>query len=294
MSATARPRRSVLYMPGANPRALEKAKSLPADALVFDLEDSVAPDAKAEARDRVVGALKQGGYGARELVVRTNGLDTAWGHADLVALATAGADAVLLPKVEGGDTVRSAARILERAGAPASLAIWCMVETPRAVLRAEDIASAHPRMACLVMGTSDLAKDLGAAHTPMRLPMLTSLGLCILAARACGLAVLDGVHLDLNDDEGFAESCRQGAELGFDGRTLIHPKTLAAANAAYGPDRERVAWSRRIIKAHDDAMKRGEGLVVVDGKLVESLHVEEARRTVALARAVAKLEKQSA
>lgn len=294
MSVSARPRRSVLYMPGANPRALEKAKSLPADALVFDLEDSVAPDAKAESRERVVAALADGGYGARELIVRTNGLDTPWGHADLAALAGARADAVLLPKVDGGDTVRSAARILEDEGAPADLAIWCMVETPRAVLRAEDIAAAHPRMACLVMGTSDLAKDLGAAHTAMRLPMLTSLGLCILAARAYGLAVLDGVHLDLDDDEGFAESCRQGAELGFDGRTLIHPKTIAAANAAYAPDKDRVAWGRKIIKAHDEAMKRGEGITVVDGKLVEKLHVEEARRTVALARAIAKLEKASA
>lgn len=294
MTRSTRPRRSALYMPGANPRALEKAKTLPADVLVFDLEDSVAPEAKAEARARVIETIAAGGYGGRELVVRTNGLDTPWGHADLDALAAAKADAVLLPKVESGDAVRQAARILEAGEAPAGLAIWCMMETPLAMLRAEDIAAAHPRMACLVMGTSDLAKDLGAAHTRDRLPMLTSLGLCLLAARAYGLAILDGVHVDLDDDEGFAETCRQGAELGFDGRTLIHPKTLAAANAAYAPDKAAVAWARRIIKAHREAAARGDGVTVVDGKLVEALHVTEAQQTVALSRAIARLEKAAA
>ncbi len=291
MTRSVRPRRSVLYMPGSNPRPLEKAKGLPADVLVFDLEDAVAPEAKDEARTRVVTVIGAGGYGGRELVVRTNGLDTPWGHADLTAVAASKANAVLLPKVESGDAVRQAARILEGAGAPPGLAIWCMMETPLAMLRAEEIAAAHPRMACLVMGTSDLAKDLGASHTRDRLPMITSLGLCLLAARAHGLAILDGVHVDLDDDAGFAATCRQGSELGFDGRTLIHPKTLDAANAAYAPDKAAVAWARKIIKAHGAAAAQGDGVTVVDGKLVEALHVAEARQTVALARAIARLEK---
>lgn len=275
-------------MPGANARALEKAHGLPADVLILDLEDAVAPDAKVEARDRVVEAVR-GGYGRREVVVRVNGLDTAWGHGDLTAVATAGAEAVLLPKVEGADGVHAALRVLESAGAPDALSVWCMMETPRGILRAAEIADASPRLGALVMGTSDLANDLHAAHTAMRLPMLTALSHCLLAARAAGLAILDGVHLDLQDDEGFAAACRQGAELGFDGKTLIHPKTIAAANAAFGPDAETVAQARRLIAAHEEAVARGEAVVVVDGKLVESLHVAEARRLVALAEQIAAL-----
>jgi citrate lyase subunit beta/citryl-CoA lyase len=287
MPARVRPRRSVLYMPGSNARALEKAKSLPADGLILDLEDAVAPDAKASARDQVRKASLAGGYGPREVIVRVNGLATPWGHVDLEAMATAGADAVLLPKVESADAVRQALAVLDGAGGPSDLPLWCMMETPRAMLRAEEIASASPRVAGLVMGTSDLAKELHAAHTALRLPMITALGLCLLAARAHGLAILDGVYLDLQDEEGFAAACMQGAELGFDGKTLIHPKQIDAANRAFAPGEEETARARRIIEAHEQATREGKGVVVVDGRLVENLHVAEARRQVDLAEMIA-------
>jgi citrate lyase subunit beta/citryl-CoA lyase len=287
MPARVRPRRSILYMPGSNARALEKAKSLPADGLILDLEDAVAPDAKVSARDQVRAAIQAGGYGPREVIVRVNGLATPWGHADLEAAATAGADAVLLPKVESADAVRQALAVLDGAGGPADLPLWCMMETPRAMLRAEEIASASPRVAGLVMGTSDLAKELHAAHTALRLPMITALGLCLLAARAHGLATLDGVFLDLQDEEGFDAACRQGAELGFDGKTLIHPKQIEAANGAFAPVEEEIARARRIIEAHEQAGREGKGVVVVDGRLVENLHVAEARRQVDLAEMIA-------
>ncbi|PWC49360.1 CoA ester lyase [Azospirillum sp. TSA6c] len=290
MATTVRPRRSVLYMPGSNARALEKGRSLPADGLILDLEDAVAPDAKAAARDTIAGALAAGGYGGRELIVRVNELNTPWGYADLRMAAASGADAVLLPKVESADAVRQAEAVLRAAGAPAGQTIWCMMETPLGILNAKEIAGASPAVGGLVLGTSDLAKDLHAAHTAQRLPMITSLGLCLLAARAYGLAVLDGVHLDLNDDDGFAASCRQGRELGFDGKTLIHPKTIAACNAAFAPDAEEIAQAHRIIAAHAEAAAAGKGVVLVDGKLVENLHVENARRLVTLAEAIATLE----
>jgi len=290
MAATPRPRRSVLYMPGSNTRAMEKARGLAADALILDLEDAVAPDAKAMARANVATALRAGGYGKRELIVRVNGLATPWGHDDLGAAATMKANAVLLPKVESADTVRQAGALLVAAGAPPSLALWCMIETPLGVLHAEEIAASSPRVAALVMGTSDLAKDLQARHTRERLPMLTALGLCILAARAYRLAILDGVHLDLADDDGFAAVCRQGRELGFDGKTLIHPKTIGAANAAFAPAPEEITWSRRVIAAHAEAEAAGKGVVLVDGKLIENLHVEDARRTVALSAEIAEME----
>lgn len=291
MAKPIRPRRSMLYMPGSNPRALEKARGLPADALIFDLEDAVAPDAKIEARRQIAVALSAGGYGRREILVRVNGVVTPWGHEDLAMVAHSGAHAVLLPKVESADMVRQVAGVLAAQGAPDDLAIWSMMETPRGMLHAEAIADAHTRMGGFVMGTSDLAKDLHAGHTRERLPMLTSLGLCLLAARAAGIAILDGVHLDLADDEGFAASCRQGVELGFDGKTLIHPKTIAAANAAFAPSEAEIAWSRRIIAAHGEASAAGKGVVLVDGKLVENLHVENARRLVSLAEQIAAMEK---
>jgi citrate lyase subunit beta / citryl-CoA lyase len=284
------PRRSVLYMPGSNARALEKARGLAADGLIFDLEDAVAPDAKAAARTTISQAVAAGGYGKRELFLRVNALTTEWGYADLVAAAGMGVDAVLLPKVESADAVRQAESLLAAHGAPEGLALWCMMETPRGMLHAEEIAGSSRRVGGLVMGTSDLAKDLHAQHTRDRLPMITALGLCLLAARAYGKAILDGVHLDLADDEGFAESCRQGRELGFDGKTLIHPKTIAAANAAFAPSPGEVAWSRRIIAAHEEAATSGRGVVLVEGKLIENLHVAEAQRLVALAEAIAALE----
>ena len=290
MSRTSRPRRSVLYMPGSNARALEKGRSLPADGLILDLEDAVAPDAKELARGQVCEAVATGGYGRRELVIRTNGLDSPWGPDDLAAAATSGADAVLLPKVESARMVADAIAALSAAGAPDTLDIWCMMETPKGMLRADEVAGADARVACLVMGTSDLAKDLHAAHTRERLPMLTSLGLCLLAARAHGVAILDGVHLDLDDDEGFVYSCRQGVELGFDGKTLIHPKTIAAANQAFAPTDDEIAWSRKIIDAHAEAEAEGKGVVLVDGRLIENLHVEAARRQVAQAEAIAEME----
>jgi citrate lyase subunit beta / citryl-CoA lyase len=289
MPAPVRPRRSVLYMPGANPRALDKAKSLPADGLIFDLEDAVAPDAKVGARAQVCASVRAGGYGAREIVIRVNGLATAWGHADLMAAATAGPDAVLIPKVESADMVHQALAVLDEAGAPDDLPLWCMIETARGVLRAEAIADASPRIGCMVMGTSDLAKELGAAHTPLRLPMLTALGHCLLAARAGGCAILDGVHLDLHDDQGFIEVCRQGAELGFDGKTLIHPKQIEAANEAFAPSERELALARRIIDAHREATREGKGVVVVDGRLIEQLHVDQAQQRVQLAEAIARL-----
>ena len=283
---TSRPRRSVLYMPGSNARALEKAKTLAADGLILDLEDAVAPEAKDEARQQVCDAVKAGGYGKRELLVRVNGLGTPWGHRDVSAAATCGADAILIPKVESADMVRQVAAIMDANNAPASMAIWCMMETPRGILKAEEIAQSSPRMGGFVMGTSDLAKDLHCAHTPLRLPMLTSLSLCVLAARAYGLAVIDGVHLDLNDAEGFEQSCIQGLELGFDGKTLIHPKTIDDANRIFAPSEAEITWSRTIIAAHAQAAAEGKGVVVVDGKLIENLHVENARRIVALAEAI--------
>jgi citrate lyase subunit beta/citryl-CoA lyase len=287
MSDAARPRRSVLYMPGSNPRALEKGREIPADALILDLEDAVAPDAKETARRQVAEAVRAGGYGHRELAIRVNGLDTPWGADDLQAAATAGAQAVLLPKVENAQMVQEAERRLRQAGAPESLALWCMMETPLGILNAREIAGASPRLGCLVMGTSDLVKDLRASHTALRLPVLTSLSLCVLAARAFGLAVLDGVHLDLNDDAGFRAACVQGRELGFDGKTLIHPKTVPVANEIFAPSESEVAQARRIIAAHAEAAAAGKGVVLLEGKLIENLHVEMARRTMTLAEAVA-------
>jgi len=290
MSAAVRPRRSVLYMPGSNARALEKGKSLPADALILDLEDAVAPDAKESARAQVAEAVQQGGYGHREILIRVNGPDSQWGNDDIQAVAKSGADAILLPKVESAAPVQRIDAWLTDLGAPSSLALWCMVETPMGVLKAEEIAGASPRLAGFVMGTSDLAKDLHAAHTPMRLPMLTALGIALLAGRAHGLTLIDGVHLDLNDDDGFAASCRQGVELGFDGKSLIHPKQVAATNTAFAPSADEVEFSRRIIAAHAEAAAEGKGVVVVDGRLVENLHVEAAQRLVALADAIAAVE----
>ena len=294
MAPSIRPRRSVLYMPGSNARALEKGRSLAADGLILDMEDAVAPDAKQTARDQITATIAEGGYGARELIVRTNGLDGPWGEDDLKAAAKMGADAVLLPKVESKAMVDQAIAILDAAGAPADLPIWAMMETPLGMLHAEEIAFSSPRLQCLVMGTSDLAKDLRAAHTPDRIPFMTSLGLCILAARAAKIAILDGVHLDLADDDGFMASCRQGRELGMDGKTLIHPKTIAMANEAFSPSEDEIAWSKRIIEAHAEAEKEGKGVVLVDGKLIENLHVEGAKQMVAMADAITQMEQAAA
>lgn len=280
------PRRSVLFVPGSNPRAIEKARELPADGVIFDLEDAVAPDAKDAARAGVAAALAVGGYRPRETILRVNPLASPWGHADLAAAATLPLDAVLLPKVEDAERVRLSLDLLDTFGASPELALWCMVETPLGVLRAAEIAGASPRLAGLVLGTSDLANELRARHTADRQPLLTALGLVLLAARAYGRAILDGVHLGLADAEGFAAACRQGRELGFDGKTLIHPDQIEAANRAFSPTADEVAQAHRIIAAYEAASAAGQGAIRVDGRLVEALHVEEARRTLALAAAI--------
>ena len=231
------PRRSVLFMPGSNARALDKARTLAADALILDLEDAVAPDMKGAARTQVLAAVRAGGYGRRELVIRVNAPGTPWALDDLAAVADAGVAAVLLPKVESAETVTAAMAALGR-----TQTVWCMLETPRGILNAPSIAAASPRVAALVMGTSDLTKDLHARATPERVPLLTSLQLCVLAARAAGITALDGVHLDLNDDAGFRAACRQAADFGFDGKTLIHPKQVAVANEIFAPTASDVDW----------------------------------------------------
>jgi len=269
-------------MPGSNARALEKARTLPADVLVLDLEDAVAPEMKLQARAQVAAAVRAGGYGHREIVVRVNALGTSWGGDDMAAAAASGADAVLLPKVESADAVGAAVAALG-----STPAVWCMLETPRGILNAPGIAAASPRVTALVVGTSDLTKDLHARVTRDRLPLLTSLQVCVLAARSTGITALDGVHLDLDDDVGFAAACRQAADFGFDGKTLIHPKQIVTANEVFAPAAGEVDWARRVIAAHADAIARGHGVVVLDGRLIENLHVDDARRVLALADAIA-------
>jgi citrate lyase subunit beta/citryl-CoA lyase len=290
MSAPIRPRRSVLFMPGSNPRALEKARSLPCDGLIFDLEDAVAPEAKETARTAVAAALAAGGYAPRELVLRVNPLDTVWGHADLAIAATLPLDAVLLPKVENAERVRLTLGLLDALRAPPQLSVWCMIETPLGVLAAAEIAGASPRVGALVLGTSDLTADLHARPTRDRLPLMTGLGLVLLAGRAHDRAILDGVHLDLADAEGFAAACRQGRDLGFDGKTLIHPDQIGPANEAFAPSAEEVARARRLIAAYTEANAAGKGAVRFEGSLVEALHIAEARRLIALADVIAAME----
>ena len=281
-----RPRRSVLYMPGSNSRALDKARNLPADCLVFDLEDAVAPSAKEQARETIITAIKQGGYANRELVVRVNALDTEWAVDDLKVMALSGADAICLPKVETADEILQAIRILDEAGAPESMVLWAMTETPKGVLNVAAVTSAHPRLAVMMMGTSDLAKDLRVRHTPDRAGFMTSLGLCVLAARASGLDIIDGVQLDLNDEQAYRLSCEQGRDWGFDGKSLIHPKQVSVANEVFGPSVEELERAKKIIAAWQVAEAEGKAVLLVDGKLVENLHIEEARRYLAIASAI--------
>ncbi|MCC5951727.1 MAG: CoA ester lyase [Acidimicrobiia bacterium] len=284
-----RPRRSVLYMPGANERALEKAKSLPADAIIFDLEDAVAPDAKPDARQRVCAAVGSGEYGRRELTIRVNSIDTEWHEADLRAAAEAGPDAVVVPKINRPADVHAVERLLESAGAPDTTTIWAMVETPIAMLAATDIASASERLNVLVMGTNDLAKELHAAHVPGRQPLLTGLGLALLAARATGKVILDGVYNDVKNPEGFATECRQGADMGFDGKTLIHPSQVEPCNEAFAPSADEVERARALIATFEEAEAAGVGVVTFEGRMVENLHVEQARQAVAISEAIAAL-----
>ena len=285
--ATPRPRRSVLFMPGSNARAMEKARELAADGLIFDLEDSVAPDGKETARAQIAAALKRGGYGGRERLLRVNGAGTPWHDADLRFAARLPLDGVVLPKVEDAREARDSETALAAAGAPAGLALWCMMETPRAFLHAEAIAGASKRLAGLIIGTEDLAKDLGARPRPDRLPFIAALGIALIAARASGLCALDAVYPDFTDDDGFAAQCRQGRDLGFDGKTLIHPRQIAIANAAFAPEPREIGAARRLVAAFDAAQEAGHGVATLDGKMIERLHADAARRLLALAAEIA-------
>jgi citrate lyase subunit beta/citryl-CoA lyase len=286
---TIRPRRSVLYMPGSNARAMEKARELPVDAVIFDLEDAVAPDAKATARELIIQALKKGDFGNREVLVRINGLDTAWWLDDL-AVAAAGPDAVLVPKVSTPEQLRDVAKHLVGVRAEVGVRVWAMMETPLAMLNARDIAAAaldpQTRLSGFVMGTNDLSKDTRARIVPGRGPMLPWLMNCVAAARAFGLDILDGVYNELGNADGFAAECRQAHELGFDGKTLIHPSQIAPCNEAFSPAGEEVAWARKIIAAFELPENKNKGVIQVDGRMVEILHADMARRTIAIADAI--------
>ena len=284
-----RPRRSLLYMPGSNPRALDKARSLPADGLILDMEDAVAPESKQLARDQIVAALEEGGYGHRELMVRINALSTEWGLDDIKAICASNTapDAVLIPKVSTAADVVEAIAAFENAGCADSVDMWIMAETPLCIMNIGEVAAAHPRLKGVVMGTSDLSKDTRVRHTPDRMGFITALNLCVYAARAHGLDIIDGVQLDLENQALLVHSCEQGRDLGFDGKSLIHPKQIEATNTAFAPDEAEVAAARNIIEAFQQAQAEGKGVVVVNGRLVENLHVEEARRQLALAEAIA-------
>ncbi|QPH52871.1 HpcH/HpaI aldolase/citrate lyase family protein [Pontivivens ytuae] len=284
---THRPRRSVLYMPGSKERALEKAQSLPADALILDLEDAVAPAEKDAARDLVCDRVKAKPFGPREVIIRVNGADTPWGAADLEAATAAQPDAILLPKVNSAEDLAAARKI---AG---DIPLWAMMETPLGMLNAAEIGAA-PGLTCMVMGTNDLVKELHAAHTPERLPLVTGLGLCLLAARAHGLAIIDGVYNAFKDEDGLRAACEQGRDMGFDGKTLIHPAQLAITNAVFAPSEEALEEARAQIAAFEEVERTGGGVAVVNGRIVENLHVENARRLLAEAEAIATLEAAAA
>ena len=287
-TAAYRPRRSVLYLPASNERALEKAKTLPVDALILDLEDAVAPDAKVQARENACAAARSGDHGRRELTIRVNALGTPWHEDDLRAACQAGPDGVVVPKVGSAEEVRSLVAAMEAAGAPEHTMLWAMVETPAAMLHCEEIASASDRLAVLVMGTNDLAKELHAEHVPGRQPLLTGLSLCLLAARAAGTGILDGVFNDVRDAEGFEAECRQGREMGFDGKTLIHPGQVAACNTAFAPSAGAVEEARGVLEAWEAG--RGVGVVTHGGRMVEALHVETAQRVLAVDEAIRALD----
>ena len=282
------PLRSVLYMPASNERALEKARTIPCDGLILDLEDAVAPDAKPAARDAAAAAVASGAYGRRTVTIRVNGTGTEWHDDDMVAAAQAGPAAVVVPKVSSADEVRSLVDALERAGAPDHTRLWAMVETPAAILDALAIARAHERLAAFVLGTNDLVKELYAEHVPGRAPILPSLHTALLAGRAAGIAVIDGVYNDVQDTEGFLAECEQGRQLGFDGKTLIHPSQVEGANTAFAPSEQAVEHARGLIDAWEDG--RGAGVVTYQGRMVEHLHVESARRTLAIHEAVRALD----
>ena len=287
MTDAFRPRRSVLYMPASNARALEKARTIPCDALILDLEDAVAPDDKAAARDAACTAATSGGYGRREVTIRVNGADTAWHDDDLAAACAAGPDAIVVPKVGSADAVHALVEAMERHGAPEHTKLWAMLETPSALLHAAEVAAASERLTVLVMGTNDLVKELYAEHVPGRRPLAAGLGLAVLAARATGKVIIDGVFNDVKDADGFLAECRQGREMGFDGKTLIHPGQVEGANAAFAPSEQAVEDARGILAAWD---ARTSGVVTYRGRMVENLHVESAHRVLAVSEAIRALE----
>ena len=277
-------------MPGSNARALEKAKTLPADGLILDLEDAVSPEAKDIAREQVCQACataRSGEYGYREIAIRINGLDPPWGHDDLKAAAAASPHAILVPKIDGPSMIRQIDSMLGSLGAPDTVRLWAMLETPRGLLHAEEIAGASKRLEVLVMGTNDIAKELKAAHRSGRGPLLTSLGLCLLAARAHGLVIVDGVYNDIKNVEGFETECRQGAQMGFDGKTLIHPTQVEPCNRVFSPSDEELENAHKIIEAFKQAEAEGKYVATVDGRMIENLHVENAKGVVAMAQAIA-------
>lgn len=288
---TVRPRRSVLYMPANNARAIDKARSLPIDGVILDLEDAVAPEAKETARVAAVAAVKTGGFGAREVFVRINGFDTPWGADDLAAVVPAAPDAILLPKVSGPEVLDLVGRRLLDMHAPTGIHVWAMIETPIAILRIREIAAlardSEVRLAGLVMGTNDLVKEAQGRAAPGRAPLVPWLMLCLAAARAYGLAILDGVYNDFRDSDGFAAECRQGRDMGFDGKTLIHPTQVETCNRAFSPDPDEVVQARRLIAAFDAPENAGKGVLQVDGRMVERMHADMARRLVAIAEAIA-------
>ncbi len=280
-----RPRRSVLYMPAANERALEKAKSIAADALIFDLEDAVAPEAKATARANAVAAARSGEYGNREVTIRCNGLTTPWGTDDIAAAAGSGASAIVIPKVDSAAYLDQVSASLDANEAPSTMTIWAMIETPTAILDARQIA-AHPRVSVLVMGTNDLAKELRTDAAPDRAPLIPSLAMALLAAREAGKVILDGVYNDVKDEQGFLAEARAGKALGFDGKTLVHPSQVEPANTVWAPSDDEIEHSRRVIDAFRVAEAEGRGVVTVDGRMVENLHVANAERILAVAAAI--------
>lgn len=281
-----KPRRSVLYMPSSNERALEKAKTIACDALILDLEDAVAPEAKPEARLNAAAAVKSGEYGNRELTIRVNSIGTEWHDEDIKAAAAAGPHGIVVPKVNSADEVRSLVASIEAAGAPEHTKLWAMVETPEAIFNVRELAAASPRLAVLVMGTNDLVKETYSEHVPGRAPLLTALSLSLLAARAAGIAILDGVYNDVKNLDGFLAECEQGRQFGFDGKTLIHPGQVEGANAAFAPSEQAIEDARGLIAAWD---ARDTGVVTYNGRMVENLHVESAQRTLSIADAIAAL-----
>jgi citrate lyase subunit beta / citryl-CoA lyase len=289
-----RPRRSVLYMPGANERALEKAKSLPADALILDLEDSVAPEAKVFARNTVCAAVKEGGYGRRELIIRPNALETAWGAADILAAAAAAPDAILIPKVAHPGDIISAAKILKSVHAAEKTKLWAMIEMPVAVMFSREIAAAardpENRLSCLVMGTNDLLKESRARALHDRFAVVPWLAMTLLAARSYKLDIIDGVYNDFKDEAGFRTECEHGRTMGMDGKTLIHPSQVGPCNEIFSPTEEEVVWSHKIIDAFSRPGNANKGVITVDGKMVERLHLVTARRTADIARAVGEID----